>query len=409
MVAKRIEEPIQAYNEAVGNVSSVRLNSEWVPRWISASIFSFLILYGGGRVANEQLRIGTYLALLRLTSITGDSFTEAYKSYLIMFDVFLPMWRIRRFINIATDLGKRKAANRIRRKRGEEMRTTVRQLLTKEDLQKGVPVVDLLPIMLEDVAFRFTDGDPYLFQGVHRTIRQGRLVGIMGQPATGMGTFLELLGGVHEQDVGNIFVPPHLRVLHVSRTPIVLQGTLADNIFFGVTGMGQVKDLDPSVHDRGVKICERLGFPKRLMKMLQEANVDISASRRLSSVRKGHRHGALSRSDKKLIHLARGLIYNPEVLIVHTPGMYFDKESRARVMTLLSEFVERRGVEMDDATRLRRRPRTCIFSTYDYADCYFADETLQFRNNTLVDEMELVAAMTKSDIGDLALRNLGQA
>ena len=28
-----------------------------------------------------------------------------------------------------------------------------------------------------------------------------------------------------------------------------------------------------------------------------------------------------------------------EVLIVHTPGMYFDKKSRAQIMTLLSEFV----------------------------------------------------------------------
>ena len=44
-----------------------------VPRWISAMIFSFLILYGGSRVANDNLRIGTYLALLRLTSIAGDS------------------------------------------------------------------------------------------------------------------------------------------------------------------------------------------------------------------------------------------------------------------------------------------------------------------------------------------------
>ena len=91
-------------------------------------------------------------------------------------------------MNTPTDLSKRKAANRVRRKRGEEMRTEVRDSMSKEDLQKGIPVVDQLPIKFENVGYRFSDEDPYLFKGVNRTIRQGKLVGIMGQPATGMGT-----------------------------------------------------------------------------------------------------------------------------------------------------------------------------------------------------------------------------
>merc|ERR1719440_2148470 len=116
-------------------------------------------------------------------------------------------------------------------------------------------------------------------------------------------------------------------------------------------------------------------------------------------------YGAMSRSDSKLIHLARALIYNPEVLIVHTPGMYFDKDSKTTIISLLLEFVRMRGVEMDPATRLRRRPRTCIFSTYDMGDIMFADEMLQCQNGTLVNQMNLLAQLTKSDVEALSTKN----
>ena len=80
----------------------------------------------------------------------------------------------------------------------------------------------------------------------------------------------------------------------------------------------EVSDLDASVLERGWKICERLGFPSRLMKLAADVKFDASGRREsalLQAARRGTRgsHGALSRSDKKLIHLARGLIYNPEV------------------------------------------------------------------------------------------------
>merc|ERR1719453_1276289 len=127
--------------------------------------------------------------------------------------------------------------------------------------------------------------------------------------------------------------------------------------------------------------------------------------RQTTSVQGKSLYGALSRSDSKLIHLARALIYNPEVLIVHTPGMYFDKDSKTTIISLLLEFVRMRGVEMDPATRLRRRPRTCIFSTYDMGDIMFADEMLQCQNGTLVNQMNLLAQLTKSDVEALSTKN----
>ena len=40
-------------------------------------------------------------------------------------------------------------------------------------------------------------------------------------------------------------------------------------------------------------------------------------------------------------------IYNPEILVVHTPGMYFNKDHKMTIISLLREFVAHRGLEMD--------------------------------------------------------------
>jgi ABC-type multidrug transport system fused ATPase/permease subunit len=368
-VAKQIEDRVIDFNAAVADVLAVRTNNEYCPKWISLTIMSIYIIGGGALVGQGYLGVGTYLALLRVTTITGESFTKAFKAYLMMYDAFLPLWRIRRFMNTSTDLPKREAANRIRRQKGEELRTEQRSKMTKEQLQSGIPVVDFLQISLEDVGFQFAGSDAPLLKNISVTFQQGNLIGIMGPPSSGKGTFLELLGGVLELEQGTMFIPPHLRVLHVSRQAYVIAGTVADNLFFGVTGVpGQAQrpeELDQAQRDRGFRICQRLRFPKRLMDMAtnyQGRGMDLGL--------------ALSRTDKKLIHLARAFIYNPEVIVIHTPGMYFDKENKARVIQLLKEFVRQRGVEMDPATRLRRRPRTCIFSTYDISDMTFVDQML---------------------------------
>lgn len=71
----------------------------------------------------------------------------------------------------------------------------------------------------------------------------------------------------------------------------------------------------------------------------------------------------LSYTDTAMVHLARALIANPEVLVVHRPARHFDARTGELIMRLLREFVNNRGIEIDRESRHRRRPRTCFFST----------------------------------------------
>merc|ERR1719271_1049596 len=89
---------------------------------------------------------------------------------------------------------------------------------------------------------------------------------------------------------------------------------------------------------------------------------------------------ALPRSDRALLSLARALIANPEVLVIHTPGIFFGAVRRDLVMRVLREYVDQRGLAMDPLTRERRRPRTCIFSSADFLDLKYADQILECRD-----------------------------
>merc|ERR1719326_1736619 len=75
------------------------------------------------------------------------------------------------------------------------------------------------------------------------------------------------------------------------------------------------------------------------------------------------------------LHVARAFVLNPEVLVLHCPSKHFDPEYTARLLTLLREFVDQRGLEFDEPVR-DRRPRTCFMSTYRMRNVDKADRVL---------------------------------
>merc|ERR1712217_900470 len=101
------------------------------------------------------------------------------------------------------------------------------------------------------------------------SIDQGTFVAIMGPHGEGKSTLLKLLGGSMLPEHGNdaevtVFVPAHLRILHVSRKPMFLEGSLLKNLKFGLTASSY--EADASV-DRICKICELLGLPERILEI----------------------------------------------------------------------------------------------------------------------------------------------
>mmetsp|Transcript_94419 Transcript_94419/g.295433 ORF Transcript_94419/g.295433 Transcript_94419/m.295433 type:complete len:129 (+) Transcript_94419:3-389(+) len=70
----------------------------------------------------------------------------------------------------------------------------------------------------------------------------------------------------------------------------------------------------------------------------------------------------LSHTDAFILSLARAFIANPQVLCIHKPTLFLSKRSAANVLRLLRQFVEDRGLALDEDPK-ERQPRTVIFTS----------------------------------------------
>ena len=97
-------------------------------------------------------------------------------------------------------------------------------------------------------------------------------------------------------------------------------------------------------------ICSRLGLPSQVLMSLEN---DVIFD-----------WEACSSQHKALLVIARALIANPEVLLMHTPTATLDDRLAKRTLETLRAFVDDRGLENHETEIEHRRPRTLIFTTY---------------------------------------------
>lgn len=174
-------------------------------------------------------------------------------------------------------------------------------------------------------------------------INPGRLVCILGDHGSGKSTLLKLIAGILPlEDVRCVFVPSHIRMLHVTEETVFLHNTLLHNLTLGVH-----VDLTP---ENIRTICKRLGLSESVLQYLDS----------------DHRcdwDEVLSHTECHLLSIARALIANYELLVIHRPCSGLSDAVKSKVMTLLREFVVERGLGLDPSTWHQRTPRTCIMST----------------------------------------------
>jgi len=65
------------------------------------------------------------------------------------------------------------------------------------------------------------------------------------------------------------------------------------------------------------------------------------------------------------LHLARALIMNPELMVMHRPLYHFDEDIGRKILNLVKIHHKNRGLCMPTTTMGRRRPRTVFMSIDD--------------------------------------------
>lgn len=321
----------------------MKKNNQYCAPWIGTLIVGLYTLWGGRQVLDETLTLGDFLVNLEIFKEIGVSWGDIYSVILDMQSTFPALDHIVQFLNLPTDVGRRKILSRQRR-----------AFAKKQSMLQGADEnpndLDHQPLILDNVRYMYpSHRQESRHEGVSGTftIEQGTLVALIGMGGNGKSTMLKVIGGVLLPDSG-INIPPHLRVLHISEQPLFFEGTLKDNLLFGVSP----GDPDGS-QQRVAHVLEELLVPERLRKLVYMGDAPVM-----------NWGETLSLTQRVLLNIARALIANPEVLCIHRPTRAFDRDTDEfeNTLRMLKMFVTDKGVAQDPKTKHMRRPRTCIMS-----------------------------------------------
>lgn len=327
-----------------------KLNADRFPVALSTILLALYIPLGGKAVFDDTIEIGAFLATLNILQAAGESYSAILSSLLDMTSAIAPMSAITELMNMEIFPLERKPLNRQGRQTTKEER-----IWTEATNLFGS---DLIPVKLQNVSFRYPGSEKDVFSDVTMSVPQGKMIALVGPPHGGKSTILKLLGQVLQPTAGEVFVPSYLRLLHVSRHfSNLLDGGLWKNLTLGC----QATWIDrKSEVERVIRICKRIGFQKPLLDILEEGKQtfleDSGRESEPSLVQ-------LSLTDRVLINVARGLIYDPNIMVLNRPTVELSPALAKRVGKILREFVDERGFEIPDNSPSKRRPRT-VFASY---------------------------------------------
>mmetsp|Transcript_117170 Transcript_117170/g.304011 ORF Transcript_117170/g.304011 Transcript_117170/m.304011 type:complete len:897 (+) Transcript_117170:212-2902(+) len=397
------EECIDQYNSKAESANQVMTNNAYLAPWLTTVLIGGFIILCTGEVTTINpegtMSLGAFLATVNVFKEIGTELREIYMESMEVQKTFGALRKLCFFLNQPTDLGARMAINRQRRKLGTQRREAARartmtqrslaQMLNAELVGTGQEVktkeeetvfaVDTVTIEFKNVTFWYPGHNAPLLKRVTVEFKQGKLYALTGKRHQGKATILKLLGEVLLPDVecGEVFVPPHMRILHVSKEVGVLKAGLIPNLIFNndLETLGGMKRIS--------KICELCGFSPNLLEQLSmEPPPGTQApahdeEKEHETWSQANWATGLSQTDYARLNLARVLITNPECLVMHMPFISFSDEDAQAMTVLVRQHVQERGILMPAAERSIRRPRTAFFSSSALERCSMADKVYE--------------------------------
>lgn len=258
-----------------------------------------VLLYGGYRVLNGAMTIGTLAAFLL---------------YLRMF--FEPMQEISQFFNTFQS-----ASSAL-----EKLAGVLAEKPGIDDPAHPVPLRDVKgDIRFHDVQFAYTPGRPVL-PGLTLQVPAGQTVALVGTTGAGKTTIAKLIARFYDPTAGSVTLDgidlrdvaqSELRrnVVMVTQENFMFEGTVADNIRFG----------RPDATDAEVRAAAEAVGADRFVDALPEGyDTDVAK-----------RGGRLSAGQRQLIAFARAFLADPAVLILDEATSSLDIPSERMVQRAL--------------------------------------------------------------------------
>jgi ATP-binding cassette subfamily B multidrug efflux pump len=269
---------------------------------------ALVIFYGGSRVLNETLTLGTLVAFI---------------SYIRMF--FRPIRDLAEKYNILQNA--MSSAERIL------LILDTENTLPKNHLQISPPVLDRLrEIRMEDVSFSYI-GDEKVLKNIYLQIKAGETVAVVGPTGAGKTSLVNLMPRFYDPTSGRILINGidirefdsavfRDKMAIVMQEPFLFSGTIRQNIFENANHMTEetVQEIIDAANCH--TLIQRL--PDGLETVLTGGGTSISSG------------------ERQLISIARAFARNPQLILFDEATSYIDSQTELWIQQALEKLMKNR-------------------------------------------------------------------
>jgi ATP-binding cassette subfamily B protein len=291
----RFRDRNKAFVDALMSMQLLSYLSGGLPGLILSAGTGAVFVYGGLRVINGSITVGTFVAFMAYQMRFLPPLQALMGMYTNLATVRVSLHRVSQILDEPIEIQEAAAAQPLAAIRGD--------------------------VAFEDVTLSFDRGGPVL-ERVSFSVRAGEVLAIVGPSGSGKSTIADLLLRLLDPDSGVVRIDGHdlrtvrledlrARVALVDQEPTILHATIAENIRYA----------RPEASDGEVAEAARRAAIDRFVETLPQKYDTVV----------GERGMALSAGERQRIALARAFLTNPSILILDEPTAALDPATEDQV------------------------------------------------------------------------------